>query len=315
LGGDATDENAGIEIISASNLDGTIEERSSQIIVTAENGISKANYFVEFYVLSNDSTLSDLNVDGETIDDFGSQTFSYLEKLAAGTSLIPAVTGVASDDSASLEIIPATNLNVTQIERTSQIIVSAEDGISEGKYSIEFYIMSNDSTLSDLTIDGNTIDGFVSTSFDYNYELGSESEAIPTVTGVLSNDSASIEIIPATNLTGDIAARTTLIQVTAEDDSYTATYRVVFEVKPSSIVTNQSVRTLIYPTIVQNEFSIRHFEEIKLIEIISITGNVTHMELDNKYTERIDATALKAGLYIIRISSDSGIYVSRILKQ
>lgn len=304
-----------VAINNATNLNGTKEERTTTLTVTSENGSSESIYSVEFYRMSNDSTLSDLTVDASTINGFSSDTFAYLCKVNSGTTEIPTISGVVSNDSASMEIVPATNLSGTVEERTSQIIVTAEDGTSISKYSIEFHTMSSDTTLSDLTVDGSTINGFDSNVMDYIYEVSSVLDPIPPIAGIQSNDSASIEIVPATNLSGGASERTTLIHVTAEDDNYSTTYSVLFEVKPSSIKVNYSESTFICPTIVQNGFSVNHFEEVKRIDILSLSGRSTSIKMENNSSERIDVSFLKAGLYIVLIISDSGTYPAKLIKQ
>ena len=78
-------------------------------------------------------------------------------------------------------------------------------------------------TLSDLQIDGTTIEGFDSETLDYAYGLASGA-AIPTVTATATNDgNANIDITPAASIPG-----TTTIVVTSEDASATMTYNVDF---------------------------------------------------------------------------------------
>lgn len=78
-----------------------------------------------------------------------------------------------------------------------------------------------DASLSDLKVDGLTIEGFPPTELFYEFETTSAS--VPTVTVTTSQASATAEVNPASSVPG-----TTTVLVTAEDGTTTQTYSVEF---------------------------------------------------------------------------------------
>lgn len=86
-----------------------------------------------------------------------------------------------------------------------------------------------DATLSDLMVDGTTIDGFTPGATSYSMVLPSGTTAIPAVTYVTSDNLATAVVTDATDLEGDAAARTTTVEVTAANGIVTKTYSIQFD--------------------------------------------------------------------------------------
>ena len=86
---------------------------------------------------------------------------------------------------------------------------------------------SDDATLSDLKVDGVTVAGFNASTLNYNIELPYGTSVVPTVTATENDANANAVITPAASLPG-----TTNIVVTAEDNTTTKTYKVIFSVAP-----------------------------------------------------------------------------------
>ena len=89
-----------------------------------------------------------------------------------------------------------------------------------------FGMPSVNGTLSDLMVDGVTIDGFDPLKFNYTVDLPSGVTVVPTITYTLTDETATDLYAPATDLAGDEAARTATIEVITPDD--TTTYSVIF---------------------------------------------------------------------------------------
>ncbi len=85
--------------------------------------------------------------------------------------------------------------------------------------------LSSDATLSDIKVDGTTIEGFNAETFTYNIDLPLGANDIPVVSYTLSDSRASAVQHDAVSLPGS-----TTIVVTAEDDETTETYTINFMV-------------------------------------------------------------------------------------
>lgn len=85
-----------------------------------------------------DATLSDLKVDGTTINGFSSNTLNYVINLPANTSTVPTVTATATDAQGTVAITPATDLTGDKAARTTTIVVTGSDGTTKKTYTVQF---------------------------------------------------------------------------------------------------------------------------------------------------------------------------------
>ncbi len=80
---------------------------------------------------SSDATLSDLQVDGTTIDGFSANTTFYRYFVADGTTTVPQVSATPTNDAATAEVTQA-----AAIGDTAKIIVTAADGETQWEYDV-----------------------------------------------------------------------------------------------------------------------------------------------------------------------------------
>lgn len=144
---------ASAEVIDVANLTGTEAQRTAKVIVTAEDGVTTKTYSIIFtvYVKSTNASLTKISVNGAAVSGFSSGTLSYAILLPVGTSIVPAVTYILADAKSNAVITNATNLFGTVAERTTSIVVTAEDGTTEKTYSVVFTVdntgIANNGTL------------------------------------------------------------------------------------------------------------------------------------------------------------------------
>ena len=93
------------------------------------------------------------------------------------------------------------------------------------------HVESDDATLSDLTVAGETVTGFDAATTSYNIELPFGTSVVPTVAGTANSAFAkSVVVTPAASLPGN-----TTVVVTAENNS-TKTYTIRFTVAASKVL-------------------------------------------------------------------------------
>ncbi|NSW45210.1 MAG: DUF5018 domain-containing protein [Bacteroidales bacterium] len=213
------DPNANAVVTQASSLPG-----SATILVTAEDGTTTLTYTINFSVaaaLSSDATLSDLTVNGTTVSGFDANTFTYNVVLPYGTTTIPTVAATPNDPNANAVVTQASSL-----PGSATVVVTAENGTTTLTYTINFTIaLNNDATLSDLTIDGTTVNGFAANIYTYDVVLPYGTTTIPTVAATPNDPNANAVVTQASSLPG-IAT----VVVTAEDGTTTLTYTINFSV-------------------------------------------------------------------------------------
>jgi|GEM_PF-1116191 len=209
----ATDENAMIVITQATEMEGT-----ATIVVTAEDETTSLTYTLNFVVVSVDATLSDLLVDGTTIEGFDPEVTEYTFLLAVGTTDVPVVTAVVNNENATMVITQAVS-----VPGEATVVVTAEDSETIFTYTIYFLTGSDDSTLADLMVDGVTIDGFNPDITSYEYVLPAGTTDVPVVSAAASDANAEVEIVQADAIPG-----TATVTVTAEDEFTVLVYSVHF---------------------------------------------------------------------------------------
>lgn len=139
----AMEDSSEVEIMDAVDVTSDVEaDRTSTVMVTAPDGVSMMTYSVVFNVLpNNDPTLSALSVAGDwTLDPaFAATTFDYEVELTMGTTETPAVTATPTDPNATVDVTDAADVTAEAIaDRTTEILVTAEDGTSTVTYTILF---------------------------------------------------------------------------------------------------------------------------------------------------------------------------------
>ncbi|MGK0379523.1 MAG: hypothetical protein ACJA1Z_003351 [Patiriisocius sp.] len=110
-------------------------------------------------------------------------------------------------------------------------------------YASSLSFLEDNTSLSDLTIDGTTIAGFLPSKSTYDIELGEGTTVVPTVAATTNNTSATAVITAATSIPG-----TTTIVITAEDGTTTNTVSINFSIPALGVVgqeylTNPNINT------------------------------------------------------------------------
>ncbi|WP_155592051.1 S-layer homology domain-containing protein [Lysinibacillus cavernae] len=182
--------------------------------------------------VSNNATLRDLTVNDTTVAEFASEREIYNVELPARTTTVPKVIATVTDKDKASAVVT----NATSLPGTTTIVVTAEDRITTKTYTINFTVknlkptVSNNATLSNLTVNATTVAEFASEREIYNVELPAHTTTVPKVIATVTDkDKASAVVTNATSLPG-----TTTIVVTAEDGITTKTYTINFTVEKSS---------------------------------------------------------------------------------
>lgn len=84
---------------------------------------------------NNDATLSDLLVNGTTIDGFNPTLLNYVYELNNGETTVPLVTATAADPNANVDVTPAGS-----VPGTTDVLVTAEDNVTSILYTVEFVL-------------------------------------------------------------------------------------------------------------------------------------------------------------------------------
>lgn len=124
---------------------------TAKVIVTAEDG-TKSTYTLNIIrQMSNQVSLKDLTIDGETIKDFNSNKTIYNITVPYGTSKIT-IGAIPTDDTATINPDELGEKSINGNSATFNFTVRAQDGTEE-TYTINVTVeLNSDTTISDLTV-------------------------------------------------------------------------------------------------------------------------------------------------------------------
>ena len=182
------------------------------ITVTAENKDQKT-YSIYFTIAKNtDATLSGIFADGEMIANFDALTFDYTVDIPFGAPL-PGLTATATDPNAQVAIRVIDAMHYT-------ILVVAEDEQTTLTYTVTFVqLPSTNSNLLNIFIDGEPLEGFSPTDYEYAITLP-HGALLPEVTWQV----ADAEQVVAFEWT----EQSVLLTVIAGDQTTISEYTIVF---------------------------------------------------------------------------------------
>lgn len=149
-----------------------------------------------------------------------SYTVSTSTDNATWTEVYTTTTGESADrwDDITFSSVEAQYIKITGTERNLTYGYS----IWEVEL-VEAVLPAQDATLSDIQVDGVTIDNFTPSTTDYTVSVAPGTTTVPTVTSTLTQSAAQQVVTAATEIPG-----TTTITVTSSDASTTKTYTLQF---------------------------------------------------------------------------------------
>ena len=182
------------------------------ITVTAENNEQRL-YNIFFTIAKNtDASLSGILADGTLIANFDEMTLDYTVDIPFGATL-PAITATSNDTNATVAItaIDAMHYN---------IVVTAEDELTTLTYTVTFaHLPSTNSNLLNILTDGQALEGFNATDYEYSVTLP-YGTPLPEVTWQVAD---SQQVVVA-----EWQAQTIRLTVTAGDKATVSEYTITF---------------------------------------------------------------------------------------
>lgn len=168
---------------------------------------------------------------------------------------------------------------------------------------------SSDATLSDLQIEGSTIEGFNPAIFEYSYDLPSNATDLPDISAIASNANASVSIIDATSLDG-----VTRILVTAENNFNSLEYTIDFNVV---LGLDESIDLKLFPNPVTSHMSFSNPGfEISDISIVSMDGRLNRLPVTRSGTDyQVDVSGLSNGIYVMEIKVKDEVIHRKFVKR
>ena len=209
--------------------DGTYNPQNTssvEITVTAQDGTIKVYTVNLALATSTNAKLSDLKVDGTTVEGFNKNTNSYVLDAVPNDKTSISITATPEDANATISGDGNKELQVGN--NSFDITVTAADGVTQETYTInvtrEAAPLSDNAKLSDLKVDGTTVTGFDPDTFTYNLDPVSNDKTSISITATPADANATVSGDGSKNL--QVGDNSFDIIVTAEDGTTTETYTI-----------------------------------------------------------------------------------------
>lgn len=130
-----------LKITNATNLSGTVSERTTLITnkIASDSVVFKVVF--EFSANPGDASLASLKVDNVDLEGFSKDIYQYHNLLPYSAVVKPVVSVVSTDPFANVTIHAPANLTGSKEERTATITVISQNGISTKVYSVEYEML------------------------------------------------------------------------------------------------------------------------------------------------------------------------------
>ena len=216
--GDEYQKEPEISSLGAGVVDGTV-----RITVTAGNGDQSVYKLVFATEKSEISTLADIKIGGVSLEGFKPDVTTYTVTLPVGTTTLPSIEPVATDEFQTIEVTTG------GVNGKTRIAVTAQNGATT-IYQITFSVATYSvNTLAGLYLDGKLIDGFAPTTDEYyvNLPKGTTESTLPKVTFKLQDENFQKASDPKlTSQNGEYIWRVTIRPQNGESRTYTIHFTV-----------------------------------------------------------------------------------------
>jgi len=161
---------------------------------------------------------------------------------------------------------------------------------------LELYgvVKSSAATLSDLQVNGETVDGFDAATFSYEVELAAGTTEVPVVTATTTDTNATAVVTDAAGLPGS-----TTVEVTAEDGTTKLTYTINFTVSSTGVPDFEADLITVYPTSSNSYFTVVTGSNANVIIVYDTKGKVVSRQIAQSNEEIIEIT--DPGIYFIQV--------------
>nr|WP_321408601.1 cadherin-like beta sandwich domain-containing protein [uncultured Carboxylicivirga sp.] len=163
-----------------------------------------------------------------------------------------------------------------------------------------------DATLSDLAVDGVTIDGFAPTTYDYTVSVAAGSD--PAITLATNDANATYTIDGPASIPG-----VATIVVTAADLTTKKTYTITFDVASGIDLGSKQSSSKVYPTVSRGEFTVEMEGASSMITVYDLAGGLVKQVKTAAKREVISLS--QKGMYLVKVESDGKSELFKVFKK
>ncbi len=313
---DATPASSFAEVLisQATSLTGSEEDRTASVVVTSEDESNQREYAFTFRLMNNDTTLVNIFLDGNELENFDSQTFEY-EYIVPYDEEFPEVTALASDENATVTVSEFQSPEPGGYWGKTEISVVSEDTEYSALYTIHMRKQHTNALLQEILIDGDVFENFDPEVFNYQIDHVPTDNQNPIVEATTQSPFASHMIDQVTDINGEEEQRTATISVTAEAPSFFEQYNLVFSLGTQIHNFSKQQKFAVYPNPASKNLKLT-FKEIPVEVRLSDTKGQLLMKAEPVSQQKIlPVSHLQNGVYFISVIFDKGSETRSFIKQ
>jgi len=232
-------------------------------------------------------TLTDIKIDGVTIEGFDENTFDYL--IRGYGPQVDDITYTSKGKGAIVEMDETSGFG----SRMVKLYVQANDYEVSGNYS-SYYLscLDYDPRLKSIKLDGVALEGFIPNTRDYEIEIGNN--PIPAIEAEGINEFVDVQISEPDDQN--------IVSITATDGERSSVYTLKFKRTPDGIKYDNREEANIY----NNGMQVYISGYNGIAEVYTADGRkITEKQVDGS----ADFNLNDPGIYIIRISGKSKVLI------
>jgi ribosomal protein L14 len=284
-------ESAFMSVVGTHSLDGNVIDVTTNILPYA-NFDNATVYIVVFEY----KTVENVASNGET--EFHHVMMKMLPD-ANGTT-------TAFEDRAPITINESFDMSSTNVEEIDDlgvaVIVQAADGyVYQAIYSMEDEVYATEARLDDAQMDGTSVEGFDSDTFEYDINLPSNTTDVPEITGIPMDENAIVVVEPTMELPG-----TTIVDVFGQDLLSHNRYEFNFTLGVG--VNNLAAKQVkVYPNPVSDILYIKNLPENSSVRVADMSGRTIAVYNANELSSelQINTSEYENGVYTLFLTIDN----------
>lgn len=282
-------------------------EANPTATVAVTHGDQTRTYTVHYtFAGEMDAALSDLQVNGETIDGFNPAVTEY-DIVLFGTE-VPTVSATPRNPDATVSITQPTADNLVAS-------VAVTDRDSSRTYTVSIILIEPNADLSDLRLNGTTIEGFDPSVTAYSFEQ-EEGVDIPEISASAASEYATITI--SQFAIDDDSLYHGSVTVTCSELTKTYTLSLTITEPIVGITEQASSSFSLYPNPTNGQITISLNENTKATEadVYNVMGQTVMTQPVNGSQLEMNLNSLQSGIYFVAVRNGNKLIgIKKIVKE
>ncbi|MBQ7736140.1 MAG: T9SS type A sorting domain-containing protein [Bacteroidales bacterium] len=286
----------------------TAENPTATVVVT--HGDQTKTYTIHYtFAADMDAALSDLQVNGETVEGFNPIVTSY--EMTLFDTVVPTVSATPRNSEATVVITQP-----TADDLTATVVVTDRD--SSRIYTINFTLVTANADLSDLRLNGTTIEGFDPAVTEYTINIAG-AYSFQEISATAASEYATMTITQPEEV--DSTQYVGKVTVTCAELTKTYTVTINFHEEEDTIIgiDEQVIRSFtLYPNPANDQVTIVLDDNVNASEVVlyNMAGQTVLSQKTSESQTTLSVRNLQSGIYFVTVRNGNNILgIHKLIKE